>query len=120
MRGRRAVWWLVLLASAACSSSASSGPPTASADPRQNVMVVDTGIDLSVSELRGRVVAAFTRDCPDSGAAGVGGGGVTGAAGAAGAAGGAGGAAGAPATSFDDRKRAYLDVLANPTSCHLR
>jgi hypothetical protein len=49
---------------AACSSSdEGAGIVPASAEPRQNVMVIDQGIDLSAAELHGRVAAAFTLAC---------------------------------------------------------
>jgi subtilisin family serine protease len=38
-------------------------PP--SSNRQQNVMVIDEGFDLSVSELRGRVAAAYTESCVD-------------------------------------------------------
>jgi hypothetical protein len=53
MRERPAACLLIVMAGASCSGDGDS-PPTPSADPRQNIMVIDTGIDLSVSELRGR------------------------------------------------------------------
>jgi hypothetical protein len=43
----------------------------ASADQRQNVMVIDEGFDLSVSELRGKVAAAYTETCADEPMAGI-------------------------------------------------
>jgi hypothetical protein len=42
----------------------------ASKQQQQNVMVVDEGIDLSVPELQGKVAAAYTEVCADSGSAG--------------------------------------------------
>jgi hypothetical protein len=37
----------------------------ASSNQQQNVMVIDEGIDLSVSDLQGRVAAAYTETCAD-------------------------------------------------------
>jgi hypothetical protein len=108
MRGKPGAWWpiVALLSLAACSGD--GGPPTASPEARQNVMVIDEGIDLASPELRGKVVASFAVQCPDSA---VGGGDGNGS-------GGAGG--GAPSATFDQRKQAYLAQLATPTpSCHL-
>ena len=36
-----------------------------SASQQQNVMVIDEGIDLSASDLQGRVAAAYTETCAD-------------------------------------------------------
>jgi hypothetical protein len=86
----------------------SSGPAfvPASADPRQNVMVIDQGFDLSVTELRGRVAAAYTQVCQQS----TGGGGTDGGSGDAG-----------PPPSFDQMKEMYLAELAvQDDSCHLQ
>src|SRR5262245_38558684 len=73
-----------------------------SAEPRQNVMVVDRGFDLSVPDLRGRVAGAFTRTCQaptDDSSMSMG--------------------AGTPMT-FEEVKRAYIADLMQPdTSCHL-
>src|SRR5450631_1434634 len=75
-----------------------------SANQQQNVMVIDEGIDLSASDLQGRVAAAYTETCvndsSDAGAAGP------------------GGADGGPA--FDALKQMYLAALSHPDdSCHL-
>ena len=86
----------------------SSGPAfvPASADPRQNVMVIDAGFDLTVTELRGRVAAAYTQVCDQSG-----GGGVTD----------AGSADAGPPPTFDQLKQQYIAALAMPDdSCHLQ
>jgi hypothetical protein len=59
-------------------------------------------------------MAAFTQECPNESGTG-----QTAGAGGASGPGAAGGAVG-PLLSFEDRKRAYLDELSNPGSCHLR
>lgn len=106
MRGNRAPVWRsgALLILAACSGG--DAPPTASAEARRNVMVIDEGIDTTSSELRGKVVASFALQCSDASD------GDTDA--------GSGGAdAGAPPATFEERKQAYLVQLAAPKpSCH--
>lgn len=76
----------------------------ASSDPRQNVMVIDTGFDLSVRELRGKVAAAYTETCVDEPSGG----------------GDDAGASDAGAASFDEVKQAFLAQLSVPdNSCAL-
>jgi hypothetical protein len=58
-------WCLSLgLAVGGCGGATPTFVP-ASSNQQQNVMVIDEGFDLSVGELRGKVVAAFTEDCVD-------------------------------------------------------
>jgi subtilisin family serine protease len=103
---RRLLGHIIALFAAGCGSG-SSGPAfvPASADPRQNVMVIDQGFDLTVTDLRGRVAAAYTQVCqPASG-----GGGTD-----------AGSADAGPPPSFDQLKQQYIAALAMPDdSCHL-
>jgi hypothetical protein len=76
-----------------------------STSQQQNVMVIDEGIDLSASDLQGRVAAAYTETCVDDSSD-------------AGAAGPGGVVDGGPA--FDALKQMYLAALAQPDdSCHL-
>lgn len=76
-----------------------------STSQQQNVMVIDEGIDLSVSDLQGRVAAAYTETCVDDSSD-------------AGVAGPGGVVDGGPA--FDALKQMYLAALAQPDdSCHL-
>jgi subtilisin family serine protease len=115
--GRRVavvVAWLALVGGAtACGGSGPDGAAfvPASDDPRQNVMVIDEGIDLSAADFRGKVAAAFTVECAPADAD----------AGSDGVAGSDGGAADGGPPAFDDLKRSYIAELATPdTSCHLR
>ncbi len=76
-----------------------------SSSQQQNVMVIDQGIDLSASDLQGRVAAAYTETCvndsSDAGLAGPG-----------------GAVDGGPA--FDTLKQMFLAALSHPDdSCHL-
>jgi hypothetical protein len=76
-----------------------------SASQQQNVMVIDEGIDLSASDLQGRVAAAYTETCVEDSSD-------------AGAAGPGGAVDGGPA--FDTLKQMYLEALSHPdNSCHL-
>jgi hypothetical protein len=76
-----------------------------SANQQQNVMVIDEGIDLTASDLQGRVAAAYTETCVDDSSD-------------AGAAGPGGAVDGGPA--FDALKQMYLAALSQPDdSCHL-
>ena len=76
-----------------------------STSQQQNVMVIDEGIDLTASDLQGRVAAAYTETCvDDSSDAGIAGPGVV--------------VDGGPA--FDALKQMYLAALSQPDdSCHL-
>jgi hypothetical protein len=76
--------------------------PSVSANPQQNVMVIDEGIDVSVGALQGKVVATYTESCvmgqapPDAGVVAV------------------------DSGAFDVLKATYLQELAQPDdSCHL-
>jgi hypothetical protein len=94
-----------LLGFTACTGES---PLTASHEARQNVMVIDEGIDLSSAELRGKTLAAFTITCPDQGTVD------------AGEDAGTAAPDGGTSPSFDERKQAYLAELATPAdSCHL-
>lgn len=54
----------VLVGATGCGgASGNPGAPTASANRRDNVMLIDQGIDVSVPDLRGKVVASFTLAC---------------------------------------------------------
>ena len=76
-----------------------------SSSQQQNVMVIDEGIDLSASDLQGRVAAAYTETCVDDSSD-------------AGTAGPGGAVDGGPA--FDALKQMYLAALSHPDdSCHL-
>jgi len=76
-----------------------------SSSQQQNVMVIDDGIDLSASDLQGRVAAAYTETCVEDSSD-------------AGAAGPGGAVDGGPA--FDTLKQMYLEALSHPDdSCHL-
>jgi hypothetical protein len=102
------VWWLGS-AWAAVGCGGGSGPPLvpASASRQQNVMVIDEGFDLSVSELRGRVAAAYTETCADEPASDA----------DAAVSADAGADAG---VSFDQMKQDLIAALAVPDdSCHL-
>src|SRR5580692_4500064 len=70
-----------------------------STSQQQNVMVIDEGIDLSVSDLQGRVAAAYTETCVDDSSD-------------AGIAGPGGVVDGGPA--FDALKQMYLAALSQP------
>ncbi len=77
-----------------------------SSSQQQNVMVIDEGIDLSASDLQGKVAAAYTETCadePSSDAGVVGPGGVVDA-----------------GPAFDTLKQMYITALSQPDdSCHL-
>src|SRR6476620_8831675 len=76
-----------------------------STSQQQNVMVIDEGIDLSASDLQGRVAAAYTETCADDSSD-------------AGLAGPGGAVDGGPA--FDALKQMFLAALSHPDdSCHL-
>lgn len=67
---RSRLWIVVVCAvgivgGAACSDSGFKLVP-ASGNPQQNVMVIDTGIDLSAADLQGRVSAVYTETCVDN------------------------------------------------------
>jgi subtilisin family serine protease len=97
------------LLGAGCSSG-SDGAPAPSADPRQNVMVIDEGIDLGNAEFHGKVAASFTLDCQASPAPVDGDGGSDADAGA--------GDGGTP--TLDDLKQRYIAALMTPDdSCDL-
>jgi hypothetical protein len=84
-----------------------------SAQQQQNVMVIDEGFDLSISELRGRVAAVYTETCADESAGGP----DAASSPDAGLAPDGGADAGA---SFDQMKQALLAALSVPDdSCHL-
>jgi hypothetical protein len=96
------------LALVGCGGASGFSLVPASSNAQQNVMVIDEGFDLSVSELRGRVAAAYTESCADGPTAG------------------ADAAASADAgntdagVSFDQMKQALLVALSVPDdSCHL-
>lgn len=112
-----------LLAVGACSESNDDGPAVPSVDPQQNVMVIDDGIDLSAADLHGKVVAAFTRECPSEpvadGGANDGGDGDSGGDNDGGNDAGTS-PDGGSAPSFEDRKREYIASLLAPSRCHLR
>jgi hypothetical protein len=96
------------LALVGCGGGSGVSLVPASSNPQQNVMVIDEGFDLSVSDLRGRVAAAYTEACADEPAVG--------ADAAASADAGNADAGG----SFDQMKQALLMALSTPDdSCHL-
>jgi len=108
---RSRLWIVVVCAvgivgGAACSDSGFKLVPP-SGNPRQNVMVIDTGIDLSAADLQGRVSAIYTETCAaDSG-------------GPASDAGSMPAVDGGPA--FDALKQQLLTELAQPDdSCDLK
>jgi subtilisin family serine protease len=99
------------LLAGACARSP-DGPVVASTDPRQNVMVIDEGIDLTAAELNGKVTATFTLVCQPA---------PSDDAGAADGAGADGGSADAGAPSFDDLKQRTIAALMVPDdSCDLQ
>lgn len=82
----------------------------ASANPGQNLMVIDEGFDLTAAEFSGKLVAAYTFAC------GNGGGGPSDAQG-----GGPLGIDGIASGSFDQQKQEIIAALATrDDSCHLR
>ena len=86
-----------------------SGPTLVpqSTNQQQNVMVIDEGIDLSASDLQGRVAAAYTETCADQPASDAGS--STGDAGAV-----------SSGAAFDALKQMFLAELSHPDdSCHL-
>ncbi|HEY6476734.1 MAG TPA: S8/S53 family peptidase [Polyangia bacterium] len=100
---RSRVWLVVVCAGFSITGGACGGSVSPSSNPQQNVMVIDDGIDPSVSDLQGKVVGTYTESCatePSSDAA------VTPVAVDSGA--------------FDTLKQVYLQALAQPDdSCHL-
>jgi Subtilase family len=112
--GVGAAFWLV-----GCGGGEGFSLVAPSPRQQQNVMVIDEGFDLSISELRGRVAAGYTETCADETSGGPDASSSPDAAAAdAGAAPDGGGAdAGA---SFDQMKQALLAALSVPDdSCHL-
>jgi Subtilase family len=102
------VWWVgSALAAVGCGGGSGFSLVPASSNRQQNVMVIDEGFDLSISELRGRVAAAYTETCADE---------PTSDADAA-----VSPDAGADAgVSFDQMKQDLIAALAVPDdSCHL-
>jgi hypothetical protein len=96
-----------LLAVNGCGSGSGPAIVPQSSNQQHNVMVIDEGIDLSASDLQGRVSAAYTETCVDEPASD--GGSSTG----------DGGAVSSGAT-FDALKQMLLVQLAQPDdSCHL-
>ena len=113
MKGSRAVFVVTLMGGASLGIACGGGGGAVtvnkivpkSASQQQNVMVIDQGIDLSASDLQGRVAAAYTETCVDDSSD-------------AGAAGPGGVVDGGPA--FDALKQMYLAALSQPDdSCHL-
>lgn len=113
-RALRVMAWLPLFFLGAClGDDTPAADPVPSADPRRNVLVIDQGFDLSVAELRGKVVAAFTVECqrndddgpaPDLGGQG-----------------GADAGADGGAPSFADIKQAFISrLMVASESCRLR
>jgi hypothetical protein len=95
------------LSGSGCGSGSGVSFVPVSSNQQQNVMVIDTGIDLSVSDLQGRVSAAYTESCIDEPSSD------------AGATIGDGGAV-SSGPAFDMLKQLYLAELAQPDdSCHL-
>jgi subtilisin family serine protease len=87
------------VAVAGCNGTSGTKLVPASSNQQQNVMVIDTGIDLTASDLQGRVAAVYTETCANS-------------------AGGSSDAAAPPAVdagpAFDALKQQYLAQLAQP------
>ena len=52
------------IAGAGCGGGASP-TPSPSDEKQQNVMVIDEGIDTSVTPLQGKITGAYTEDCAD-------------------------------------------------------
>jgi subtilisin family serine protease len=113
MMASRAVFVVVLVAGASVGTGCGGGSGAVtinkivpqSSSQQQNVMVIDEGIDLSASDLQGRVAAAYTETCADDSSD-------------AGVAGPGGVVDGGPA--FDALKQMYLAALSHPDdSCHL-
>jgi hypothetical protein len=113
MNGSRVAFIVILVGGASVGSGCGGGSPAAtvnkivpqSTSQQQNVMVIDEGIDLSASDLQGRVAAAYTETCVDDSSD-------------AGTAGPGGVVDGGPA--FDALKQMYLAALSQPDdSCHL-
>ena len=111
MRRERLVWAVACAGSALWSvGCGGDGFSLVAPSPQQqrNVMVIDEGFDLSISELQGRVAAVYTETCADETSDG--------------ADGGASPDAGGPdaGASFDQIKQALLAALSGPDdSCHL-
>ncbi|HTB61581.1 MAG TPA: S8/S53 family peptidase [Polyangia bacterium] len=111
---RSRVVFIVILAGGASAGVGCGGGSSAvtvnklvpqSTSQQQNVMVIDEGIDLTASDLQGRVAAAYTETCVDDSSD-------------AGIAGPGGVVDGGPA--FDALKQMYLAALSQPDdSCHL-
>jgi hypothetical protein len=115
MRGRLA--WAVACAGSALWAVGCGGGGFSLVAPspqqQQNVMVIDEGFDLSISELQGRVAAVYTETCADE----TPGGDAAVSADAAVSPDAGGADAGA---SFDQMKQALLAALSVPDdSCHL-
>ena len=111
MNGSRVAFIVILVGGASVGSGCGGGSPAVnkivpqSTSQQQNVMVIDEGIDLSASDLQGRVAAAYTETCVDDSSD-------------AGTAGPGGVVDGGPA--FDALKQMYLAALSQPDdSCHL-
>ncbi|HLK93571.1 MAG TPA: S8 family serine peptidase [Polyangia bacterium] len=95
------------LAAGGCNGSGGVKLVPASSNQQQNVMVIDTGIDLTASDLQGRVAAVYTETCADDSSGG-----------------GSSDAASPPAVdagpAFDTLKQEFLAQLAQPDdSCDL-
>jgi Subtilase family len=105
--------WAGALLGTACGGARDAGPvgPRASANTRQNVMVIDEGIDVSAPDLAGKVLASFTVVCNDTAMAD--GDAGDGDAGDPDAGDPDAGASAAP-PSFEDLKRRYIEGLMTP------
>ncbi len=107
-----------VLALVGCGGGSGLSLVPASSSQQQNVMVIDEGFDLSVSELHGRVAAAYTETCADEPTAGADAA-VSADAGSADAGSADAGNVDAGG-SFDQMKQALLTALGTPDdSCHL-
>ena len=113
MVGSRAVFVVILVGGASIAMGCGGGGGAVtinkivpqSSSQQQNVMVIDQGIDLTASDLQGRVAATYTETCVEDSSD-------------AGAAGPGGVVDGGPA--FDALKQMYLAALSHPDdSCHL-
>jgi hypothetical protein len=59
----RGAWVGVCVGLSLAGGACGGGGPSPSANPQQNVMVIDEGIDVSASDLAGKVVATYTEIC---------------------------------------------------------
>lgn len=110
-----------LLATVVCASCGGGGVPVKSALAQRNVMAIDEGIDLSVAELQGKVVAAYTVDCSPADGAGAGAAGDEGVPDGAGADQDGDGAAADGGDAFDEVKRRYIQsLMTTDESCGLK